>query len=235
MPLETLRVAGLKGKGGVTLLKNLGMLGERLVRCVRRVLNRHQPVVAFGVGGYAAGPMLLATWLKNIPNVIFEPNAGTGIHQQSVSKICEAYCDWIRSFGESLGRESSSYRMPGPRRVFCDPTPQTGKAAALVGLPGEARALCRLIARLWQRCDCLRHEKNDLQIVHQTGERDYTMVKAAYDQNEIRAEVVPFLGNMAERFAWADILVLPRWRNHRRGSGRSRPRCDFYPIRSCYG
>jgi UDP-N-acetylglucosamine--N-acetylmuramyl-(pentapeptide) pyrophosphoryl-undecaprenol N-acetylglucosamine transferase len=28
LPLETLRVAGLKGKGGTTLLKNLGMLGS---------------------------------------------------------------------------------------------------------------------------------------------------------------------------------------------------------------
>ena len=45
------------------------------------------------------------------------------------------------------------------------------------------------------------------QIVHQTGERDYTNVKAAYDQRQKLAEVVPFLGNMAERFAWADLMV----------------------------
>src|SRR5258707_1487825 len=31
LPLETLRVAGLKGKGGTTLLKNLTMLGPGLV------------------------------------------------------------------------------------------------------------------------------------------------------------------------------------------------------------
>ena len=66
LPLETLRVAGLKGKGGATLLKNLGMLGSGLSDAFG-VLKRHRPVVAFGVGGYAAGPMLLATWLKGIP------------------------------------------------------------------------------------------------------------------------------------------------------------------------
>jgi UDP-N-acetylglucosamine--N-acetylmuramyl-(pentapeptide) pyrophosphoryl-undecaprenol N-acetylglucosamine transferase len=43
--------------------------------------------------------------------------------------------------------------------------------------------------------------------VHQTGERDYNAVRTAYARREIHAEVVPFLTNMAERFAWADVIV----------------------------
>jgi len=43
--------------------------------------------------------------------------------------------------------------------------------------------------------------------VHQTGERDYNAVRTAYARREFRAEVVPFLGNMGERFAWADLIV----------------------------
>src|SRR6266852_7662465 len=73
VPLETLRVAGLKGKGGATLFKNLAMLVPAIFDA-RRVLRKHKPVAAFGVGGYAAGPMLLATWLGGIPNIIFQPN-----------------------------------------------------------------------------------------------------------------------------------------------------------------
>jgi len=44
-------------------------------------------------------------------------------------------------------------------------------------------------------------------IVHQTGERDYDAVRTAYARHEILAEVVPFLDNMPERFAWADLIV----------------------------
>src|SRR5260221_12131142 len=66
LPLETLRVAGLKGKGGATLLKNLAMLGPAMLDA-RRVLQRHKPVAAFGAGGYAAGPLLLATWRGRVP------------------------------------------------------------------------------------------------------------------------------------------------------------------------
>ncbi|MBI3668922.1 MAG: hypothetical protein HY237_03965 [Acidobacteria bacterium] len=44
-------------------------------------------------------------------------------------------------------------------------------------------------------------------MVHQTGERDYNAVRVAYARREINAEVLPFLGNMPERFAWADLIV----------------------------
>jgi UDP-N-acetylglucosamine--N-acetylmuramyl-(pentapeptide) pyrophosphoryl-undecaprenol N-acetylglucosamine transferase len=55
--------------------------------------------------------------------------------------------------------------------------------------------------------DALARRNNELSIVHQTGERDYDAVRTAYARREILAEVVPFLGNMPERFAWADIIV----------------------------
>src|SRR6201988_2459850 len=86
LPLETLRVAGLKGKGGTTLVKNLAMLGPGLVDALR-VARRHCPIAAFGVGGYAAGPMLLATWMRGVPNVIFEPNAEPGFTNRVLARI----------------------------------------------------------------------------------------------------------------------------------------------------
>src|SRR6202047_41095 len=86
LPLETLRVAGLKGKGGATLVKNLAMLGPGLVDAIH-VLGKHKPVAAFGVGGYAAGPMMLATWMRGVPNVIFEPNAEPGFTNRVLAKI----------------------------------------------------------------------------------------------------------------------------------------------------
>ena len=51
LPLETLRAAGLKGKDGATLAKNLAILGPGLLDAMR-ILSKHKPVAAFGVGGY---------------------------------------------------------------------------------------------------------------------------------------------------------------------------------------
>ena len=55
--------------------------------------------------------------------------------------------------------------------------------------------------------DRLAVRKEELSIVHQTGERDYNAVRTAYARRAYAAEVVPFLSNMAERFAWADVIV----------------------------
>jgi UDP-N-acetylglucosamine--N-acetylmuramyl-(pentapeptide) pyrophosphoryl-undecaprenol N-acetylglucosamine transferase len=56
--------------------------------------------------------------------------------------------------------------------------------------------------------DLLAARKHELTIVHQSGERDYHAVRTAYARREFHsAEVAPFLGNMAERFAWADLIV----------------------------
>src|SRR5258706_3895287 len=88
LPLETLRVAGLKGKGGTTLVKNLAMLSSGLTDALG-VLRKHKPVAAFGVGGYAAGPMMLATWLRGVANVIFEPKAEPRFTNRVLARISQ--------------------------------------------------------------------------------------------------------------------------------------------------
>src|ERR1700756_2137022 len=86
LPLETLRAAGLKGQGGLTLAKNLAKLAPGTLDAFK-IVQKHKPVAAFGVGGYAAGPMLLATWLRGVPNVIFEPNAEPGFTNRVLARI----------------------------------------------------------------------------------------------------------------------------------------------------
>jgi UDP-N-acetylglucosamine--N-acetylmuramyl-(pentapeptide) pyrophosphoryl-undecaprenol N-acetylglucosamine transferase len=47
----------------------------------------------------------------------------------------------------------------------------------------------------------------DLRVIHQTGERDYNDVQAAYSRAGIQAEVSAFIDNMPQAFAEADLLV----------------------------
>ena len=205
LPLETLRVAGLKGKAGLTLVKNLAMLAPGLWDAAG-ILRRHKPAAAFGVGGYAAGPMLLVAWLAGTPSVIFEPNAEPGLTNRILARLAT--------------RIATAYEAPAKR---------WGAKAVLTGCPvrpeffgiaaRKPQPPCRLLvtggsqgALPVNRCfvdamDRLAARKNELMIVHQTGERDYNAVRVAYARREFPAEVVPFLTNMAERFAWADVIV----------------------------
>jgi UDP-N-acetylglucosamine--N-acetylmuramyl-(pentapeptide) pyrophosphoryl-undecaprenol N-acetylglucosamine transferase len=205
LPLETLRVAGLKGKGGATLVKNLAMLGPGLLDAVR-VLRRHRPSAAFGVGGYAAGPMMLATWMNGVPNIIFEPNAEPGFTNRVLARISTRIAAGYQRSASALGAKAIVTGCPVREEFFAITRRTLEKPLRLLVTGGSQGALA--INRTFvDAMDKIASRKSELAIVHQTGERDYNAVRTAYARREYLVEVVPFLTNMAERFAWADMIV----------------------------
>jgi UDP-N-acetylglucosamine--N-acetylmuramyl-(pentapeptide) pyrophosphoryl-undecaprenol N-acetylglucosamine transferase len=203
--LETICVAGLKGKGGTTLLKNLGMLGTGLSDAFG-VLKRHKPQVAFGVGGYAAGPMLLATWLRGIPNVIFEPNAEPGLTNKLLARLAKKIATGYKVSAQAWGARAVVTGCPVRSEFFAIQPRKLEKPIRLLVTGGSQGAL-PINRTFIEAAELLSKRKAEMQIVHQTGERDYNDVRAAYARQDMRVEVAPFLNNMAERFAWADIIV----------------------------
>lgn len=205
LPLETLRVAGLKGKGGTMLAKNLAMLGSGLSDAFR-VLGKHKPVAAFGVGGYAAGPMMLATWMSGIPNMIFEPNAEPGFTNRVLAKMSRRIATGYEVSARAWGAKAQVTGCPVRAEFFSieQRSPQKPYRLLITGGSQGALVINRTVIDTMDR---LAERKGDLSIVHQTGERDYNAVRTAYARREFPAEVVPFLANMAERFAWADLIV----------------------------
>ncbi len=205
LPLETLRVAGLKGKGGATLLKNLAMLATAMVDA-RRVFRKHRPVAAFGVGGYAAGPMLLTTWLARVPNVIFEPNAEPGFTNRVLGRISTRIATGYEVSARTWGAKAIVTGCPVRTEFFSITPRRAGKPFRLL-ITGGSQGALPVNRAFVDAMDRFAARKSELTIVHQTGERDYNAVRTAYARREINAEVVPFLNNMAERFAWADVIV----------------------------
>ena len=205
LPLETLRVAGLKGKGGVTLLKNFSMLVPAMLDA-RRVLRKHRPVAAFGVGGYAAGPMMLATWVGGVPNVIFEPNAEPGLTNKLLARISTRIATGYEISARAWEKKAIVTGCP-VRAEFFSITPRKPGIPFRLLITGGSQGALPINRTFVDAMDRLAARKNELAIVHQTGERDYNAVRTAYARREINAEVVPFLTNMAERFAWADVIV----------------------------
>ena len=205
LPLETLRVAGLKGKGGSTLLKNLFKLAPAMLDA-SRVFKKHKPIAAFGVGGYAAGPMLLTTWMRGIPNVIFEPNAEPGFTNKSLARISARIATGYEIPARTWGAKAVVTGCP-VRPEFLNIAQHTPQKPLRVLITGGSQGALPVNRAFVDAMNFLAIRKNEMSIVHQTGERDYDAVRTAYARREILAEVVPFLGNMPERFEWADIIV----------------------------
>ena len=205
MPLELIRVAGLKGIGGARLLRNAAMLPAGLWDS-EKILHRHRFDAAFGVGGYASGPMMLLAALHRIPAVVFEPNVEPGLTNRLLAGVATRVAV---AHQETAGRFGSKAAVTGcpVRPEFFRVARKEHRAPFTILITGGSRGALPINQAVIGSLDRLKKRKNQLFIVHQTGERDYNAVRAAYARCEIQAEVLPFIENMAERFAQADLIV----------------------------
>jgi UDP-N-acetylglucosamine--N-acetylmuramyl-(pentapeptide) pyrophosphoryl-undecaprenol N-acetylglucosamine transferase len=205
LPLETIRVAGLKGIGGAKLLRNAAMLPAGLYDS-EKILRRHRVDVAFGVGGYASGPVMLLAATHGIPTVLFEPNVEPGFTNRVLAGFATRIAVAHKQTAERFGRKAVLTGVPIRKEFFAIPAKEHRAPFNLL-ITGGSRGALPINRAVVDTLDRLLPRKNELFIVHQTGERDYNAVRVAYARREFHAEVVPFIENMAERFAQADLIV----------------------------
>jgi UDP-N-acetylglucosamine--N-acetylmuramyl-(pentapeptide) pyrophosphoryl-undecaprenol N-acetylglucosamine transferase len=205
LPLETIRVAGLKGMGGTKLLKNVAMLPAGLWDS-EKIMQRHKFSAAFGVGGYASGPMILLARMHGIPSVIFEPNVEPGFTNRLLARISTRVACGFQETATRFGAKAVATGIPVRREFFSAPRNEHREPFRIL-ITGGSRGALPINRAVIDSLNLLLPRKNQLFIVHQTGERDYNAVRVAYARREFRAEVVPFIENMAERFAQADLIV----------------------------
>ncbi|HXA67671.1 MAG TPA: glycosyltransferase, partial [Bryobacteraceae bacterium] len=58
--LEFIEIGGLKRVGALRTIRTLAQLPLSVLKVIQ-MLNKHQPSAVFSLGGYAAGPVVLAT------------------------------------------------------------------------------------------------------------------------------------------------------------------------------
>jgi UDP-N-acetylglucosamine--N-acetylmuramyl-(pentapeptide) pyrophosphoryl-undecaprenol N-acetylglucosamine transferase len=205
LPLELIRVRGLKGIGGAKFLRNLAMLPAGLWDS-EKILHRHSLDVALGVGGYASGPMGLLAILHRIPTVVFEPNVEPGFTNRVLARLAKRIAVANRETAAHFGSKAVVTGCPVRKEFFAVPPKQHHPPFTLL-ITGGSRGALPINRTVVDSLDRLAARKNQLFIVHQTGERDYNAVRVAYARRQFQAEVVPFIENMAERFAQADLIV----------------------------
>lgn len=205
LPLELIRVAGLKGISGMKLLRNAAMLPAGLWDS-EKILHHHRFQVAFGVGGYASGPMMLLARLHSIPGVIFEPNAVPGLTNRILAHVAARIACGFDHTASLFGRKAVATGVPVRKEFFAAPRKERRQPFTLL-ITGGSQGSLAINRAVVDSLDALAARKYQLFIVHQTGERDYNAIRVAYARREYQAEVIPFIENMAERFAQADLIV----------------------------
>lgn len=204
---ESLAFRGIRGKGWRTLLLGPYALALACIDSVR-IIRRRRPGVVLGFGGFASFPGALMGVAVGKPLVVHDANAVAGLANRILAHgadrvllgfpgaLRSARAEWV---GNPLRDDIVAVEAPAQR--FAN---RTGPLRLLVvgGSLGAAalnEAIPKAVATIDKGARPI--------IVHQAGERHIDKLRAAYASANVTAECVPFIDDMAARYAWADIVI----------------------------
>jgi UDP-N-acetylglucosamine--N-acetylmuramyl-(pentapeptide) pyrophosphoryl-undecaprenol N-acetylglucosamine transferase len=204
-PLELIQVGALKNVSLMTRAKTMFDL-PRAIAASSRMLSEFDPEVVIGVGGYASGPAMVAAIRRRLPTLAFEPNVVPGFANRMISR-------WVSAAAVHF-EETCQYfphcRVTGVpvREAFFSILPKSAGMPTLLVFGGSqgARAINQAMTTP-ESLAGLRAKVPGVHIIHQTGQRDYDSVLAAYQPSGISSEVHKFIDDMPSTFGRADLLV----------------------------
>jgi UDP-N-acetylglucosamine--N-acetylmuramyl-(pentapeptide) pyrophosphoryl-undecaprenol N-acetylglucosamine transferase len=207
-PLETLQVKGVRGSGLKRRLSAPFTISKALWQA-QRVLRRTRPHLVLGMGGFATGPGGLAARLMRIPLVIQEQNAIPGLTNRILARFATKV---FEAFPGSFGAEAQAETVGNPVRqaILSLPRPevrfaQREGAIRLLVLGGSlgAQALNHCVPEALSMMPAAGRPL----VRHQAGEKLYEETLNRYRDLAVDAQVVAFESEMAEAYAWADLVI----------------------------
>lgn len=207
---EGVAFGGIRGKGWKTAV--FGPLAL-IAACwqSRRIIRRRAPDVVLGLGGFASFPGALMGIAFAKPLVLHDANAIAGLANRVLAYAADRI---LLGFPDAFsGRHAAKIEwvgnpvrdaiggLPAPEIRFAG---RTGPlrllvvggslgAAALNACVPEALALMPAATRP--------------AVVHQSGARHVDTLRAAYERADVAALCVPFIDDMAARYADADVVL----------------------------
>ena len=203
--LELIQVAALKRVNMAQRLRSLLLL-PRSFLAVRSLIKRFHPDVVIGVGGYASGPVVLVAALMGVPTVVAEQNALPGFTNRVLARFVRAAAV---SFEEALQFFRGKAEITGNpvREDFFRVQARPVGAVTHLLITGGSQGARAINEAMIGAVPLFAPERDRLAIVHQSGEADFERVRQAYAGSQLKAEVKPFIEQMVDEFARADLVI----------------------------
>lgn len=206
--MDWIRIRGLRRTGWLSWL----LLPLRLAFAMFqswRIMRRRRPDAVLAMGGFVAAPGGIVARLLRRPLLIHEQNAIAGLTNRWLAYIADSV---LCGFPEAFGTLPGARHVGNPVRadILALPSPEE----RLVGRQGPLRILVvggsqgasvfnqtvpDAIGRL------LQHVSFD--VWHQTGRTERERTERRYRQLTDQARVTAFIEDMAQAYAWADVLI----------------------------
>jgi UDP-N-acetylglucosamine--N-acetylmuramyl-(pentapeptide) pyrophosphoryl-undecaprenol N-acetylglucosamine transferase len=200
--LEIIEIGGLNRVSVQQRLTTLLRLPLTTLSC-----TRYKPSAVFSMGGYVAGPPVMAAIARRIPVVVMEPNAVPGFTNRIIGRFVTRA---LLSFPETAryfpaGRTELT-GLPVREEFFQIPPKPRGTVLNLLVTGGSqgSRTLNRAGRESWP---LFYRSEFPVRIVHQSGPAEFEEMREAFAQSGIEGEVTPFIMDMPAAFAAADLVV----------------------------
>lgn len=200
--LKLIDIGPLNSVSFVRKLTTLAQLPFTTLGCLRDSSD-----AVFSMGGYVAGPPVMAALIRRTPVVVMEPNAVPGFTNRMIGRFVSRA---LISFDETAryfpsGRTQAT-GLPVREEFFrIAPKPRSAMLNVLItGGSLGSRTLNQAARQSWP---LFRKSGLSTRIVHQTGASAFEQLRGEFAQSGLDGETVPFIANMPEAFAAADLIV----------------------------
>ena len=202
---ETIDFSGVRGKGVKTLL----LLPLRLLRAFWQsvlVVRRVRPDVVIGLGGYITFPAGLMSVMLGRPLVLHEQNSIAGLANKLLGGVARRVFSAFPRVMKKATWVGNPLRpvflqQPAPRQRMAG---RSGPLRLLVvGGSLGAKALNDVVP---QALALIPREQRPL-VTHQGGARQIDELRANYAAAGVQARMLPFIDDMAQAFADADLII----------------------------
>jgi UDP-N-acetylglucosamine--N-acetylmuramyl-(pentapeptide) pyrophosphoryl-undecaprenol N-acetylglucosamine transferase len=209
-PLELIQIGGLKRVGFRQRVVTLMQLPISTMYA-RRLLKSRRVAAVFSMGGYVAGPPVIAALVARVPVVVMEPNAVPGFTNRRIARYVRRA---LISFPETAryfpyGRTELT-GLPVREEFFSVPPKPRGERFTVLITGGSqgSRTLNQAARQSWP---LFRAAGLPVRIVHQSGHQGGPAacdeLRAAFSESGLDGEVLPFIADMPAAFAEADLVV----------------------------
>lgn len=199
------RFSGLRGKG---LLRKLALPFNLIIALWQSAiaLFRCRPDVVLGMGGYITFPGGLMAMLLRRPLIIHEQNSIAGLSNRVLACIAQQV---LSGFPGVLSK--ATWCGNPVRKAIADlPEPQQRYATRsgnlkLLVVGGSLGA--KAINEILPQALALLAESSRPKVIHQTGKQHFDAVQKLYQHSGVQADIKPFLDDMAQQYANADLVI----------------------------
>ncbi len=205
-PLESIRIGGLKGLGWGRRLQTAWQLPVSAGRALR-LLRRWRASAVFSMGGYVAGPTVIAALLAGIPVLAMEPNARPGLTNirlgRYVARTLIAFPEAAAYF--PAGKTELTGLPVREEFLAIPPKPPDGVLEILItGGSRGSRTLNRAARESWP---LFLRSGLAVRLIQQTGREECEAMREAFAATGLAGQVRAFIDDMPKAYASADLVV----------------------------